>query len=285
MNITVGLLHSSRTLIEWVCDRELSPKELLDNFRTIEVCPPHDVLNLCTRCGWIETNNQGNLTPTLRGHTLRSTAPFELRLREQMRDYVATEKPTWAKLLPRGRREAMQFVTRDVYQVFDEAELLSSPPHLDCIKWWDEIAGLVRSSIKSGLTEVGRRGEMLTIRFEQERTKREPFWQSVESNLSGFDILSVVSSENLEPLRIEVKASDEPFDVAQLFLSRNEWETAINSKSYVFHLWTLRGGVRLAVVPVDILANHLPIEKGEGKWESTSIPFRVYKDLFKVILL
>ena len=55
---------------------------------------------------------------------------------------------------------------------------------------------------------LGRKGEKLTLRYEKHRTLREPFWQSLDSNRVGYDIISVLNPGADTPLYIEVKSSE-----------------------------------------------------------------------------
>lgn len=220
---TAGVLHSAERLITMLSSRPLSAETLIGEFRTILVCPPHAVLNLSQRCGWVEARSDGLLIPSARGARLLGATSYEVRLRAQLLDYVTAEKPVWARLIPRGRKEMSRFVPRDIAQVFREAGLMETPPSTEVIEWWDEMARTARGLSDAVNLEIGRAGERLTIEREMRRTGRDPVWQAVESNLSGFDVLSVVTAERQDPLRIEVKASTESIEHAVFYISRNEW--------------------------------------------------------------
>ncbi len=280
MNLSAGLLHSAHELLEWVHSHPLSPRELLDSFRTVLVCPPQDVLNLCARCTWIETDADGNLKLTPRGTTIRRLRDFEPRMREQLRDFVGSEGPAWVRLLPRGRQEAVRFLHPDVAQLFREAGLMAIPASEEIIGWWDTVSGVARGASDMVLTEIGRRGERLSIAYERQRTDHEPQWQSVESNLSGFDILSVLEQGSAQPLEIEVKASTDDLDYAEFHVARNEWDTAVHARHYIFHLWLLGAKSRLARVTVDDVQSHIPLDQGGGAWETVEIPFKTFDALF-----
>jgi hypothetical protein len=77
------------------------------------------------------------------------------------------------------------------------------------------------------MTEIGRSGEKMSFDHEWKRTGLKPIWQAVESNLAGFDILSVTDSINNAKLQIEVKATTSEINYAKVHITRNEWETAI----------------------------------------------------------
>jgi len=276
-------MHSAERLIGMLASRPLSAERIIREFKTILVCPPHAVLNLSQRCGWVQARSDGLLEPSVRGAQLLSASNYESRLREQLRDYVMIEKPAWARLLPRGRAEMSRFVPRDVAQVFREAGVMQAPPSDDVVGWWDEMARIARGAADVVSTEIGRTGERLTIERERTRTGREPLWMAIESNLSGFDVMSVVTAECHDPLRIEVKASMESLEHAQFHVRRNEWMAAVTGTAYRFHLWCLRDGHDpcLAELSPEAVEFHIPGDRGEGKWEGNAIPYRVFREHFE----
>lgn len=279
---TAGVLHSAERLLEMLTARPLSAEQLITDFNHILICPPHVVLNLSQRCGWIEAQADGLLIVSSRGTRLLSATGYEFRLRQQMMDYIVTEKPPWGRLLSRGRSETSQFAPREIVQVFREAGLMQVPPSDDAVGWWDDVARYARGAADSVRNEIGRTGERHTINRERRRTGKEPFWQAIESNLSGFDVLSVVAADCSNPLRIEVKTSGESIEYAMFHVSRNEWEAATNGVPYIFHLWCLRDEQmpRVAEIDVQAIETHAPHDCGEGTWEKTKIPFRVFREKF-----
>ena len=50
------------------------------------------------------------------------------------------------------------------------------------------------------LDDVGRKGERLTLQYEELRTNVKPDWRSIETNLSGYDVLSQRSKTDNTPL-------------------------------------------------------------------------------------
>ena len=118
-------------------------------------------------------------------------------------------------------------------------------------------------------------------RYEQIRTGKDPAWQAVESNLSGFDILSVVGEMDNRKLPIEVKTTSGTIGHGSFYISRNEWETGITSDYYNFHLWAL-GDINpsLAVLDKADVAPHIPTNRGDGSWDAVEIPFAAFKSVF-----
>lgn len=279
MTLSVGQLHSAKQLLDWVAKRQLAKSDM-NLFPRVLVCPAGDILNLSTRCGWIEVDLDGALKLSARGVSLQKIDDFRLRLREQMQDIISREQPSWSKLFPKGRNETAKFVSSDVRQCFEEAGLLAIPVTDDIVAWWDEVSGLIRGIKTSVLAQTGRYGERLSLKYEEVRTGKAPVWQSIESNLSGFDVLSCLSNSDETPLQIEVKASENSLDYAQFHLTYNEWESATLARNYIFHLWLMGTSPRLASVTVDQMEAHIPINSGEGVWESVRVPFGVFRESF-----
>ncbi len=82
-------------------------------------------------------------------------------------------KPTWASLIPRGRRETLAYLPVDVRQCFNEA-YLSSGYDEQVVAFWDRAANLSRGRTDDILLQIGREGERLSIAYETERTGRVP---------------------------------------------------------------------------------------------------------------
>lgn len=279
MTLSVGQLHSAKQLLDWVGRNQLSRSDV-NFFPRVLVCPAGDILNLSTRCGWVEVDLDGVLKLSARGLILQKIDDFRVRLREQMQDIISREQPSWSKLFPKGRNETAKFVSADVRQCLEEAGLLTTPVTDDIVTWWDEMSGLVRGIKTSVLAQIGREGERLSLKHEESRTGRVPVWQSIESNLSGYDVLSCISNTDVAALQIEVKATENSLDYAQFHLSSNEWETASLARNYRFHLWLLGASPRLASVTVEQMETHIPVNTGAGSWESVEIPFGVFKEIF-----
>jgi hypothetical protein len=282
MNLSPGLLYSAQKLIETVSLSPMDRDKFLWSFRTMLVSPAEGVLALATRCGWIGINEQLGLDVTDMGKKVQSLAGAEAKLRQQIRDFIQAVQPAWAKLIPAGRAEALPFMPSPARQCFYEAELDKEPPGDEIVAWWDELASAARGRAADYLAAVGRAGERHSIAYEEARVGRRPDWHSIESNKSGYDLLSITEASNPADLQIEVKASERPISFADFHVSRNEWEVAQNAERYVFHLWSLASsGKSFAIVsPADVAA-HVPTELGQGRWESVAIPFAAFSGAFK----
>lgn len=149
------------------------------------------------------------------------------------------------------------------------------------VAFWDELAARARGQKSGRLIAIGRHGERLSLAYEENRTGKKPEWVAIENNADGYDVLSVVGSENLRQLSIEVKTST--LGLAGSFhLTRNEWERALEGANHVFHLWDVRANMtpRLAVVDPQEMQAHVPTDLGSGTWESVAIPFATFGPRF-----
>jgi hypothetical protein len=192
-------------------------------------------------------------------------------------------QPSWSKMLMHGRRELARFAPPDVTQCFKEAGLMTSEVSDGMVKWWDEIGSLARGFRSASAMVVGRAGEKLSLAYERARTGKDAYWQSIETSFSGYDVLSVIASDELTPLEIEVKASQMRLKEAFLHVSANEWESAEQSRAYQFHLWHLSEQPQLAIIGVEEMRHHIPTNQSEGTWESVKVPFRAFLPSFKLV--
>ena len=223
----------------------------------------------------------GNLEITERGKLILQYNDPENALRLQVGHLIESLIPSWIPLLCRGRSEAGKYLPTDVLQCFREAGLFDGTSD-EIVTWWDRYSKISRKTNKDNNVEIGRRGEKLSVEYERKRANREPIWQSIESNLSGFDILSTIDEQNQTRLQIEVKTSNSTIDVANFFLSKNEWDVATTSTNYIFHLWSLQPKPTLQIVMVDQVEKHVPDNNGYGKWQKVSVPFAILTLLQKV---
>jgi hypothetical protein len=274
---SVGVLYSAQEFLEFVSntpDLDLSFSEI---FQSFAVASPKAILELSQRCEWVRLNISGKLEVTERGYQVLLSKQPELSLRVQIGHVIETYLPPWIPLLSRGRMETQKYLPPGALQCFKEAGLFSTPTD-DIVNWWDNFSKMSRKKNKDDNLQTGRRGEKLSITYERNRTKREPLWQGFETNLAGYDLLSVVDTQDLRPLCIEVKASDSRPEVATFYISKNEWNVASTSDNYLIYLWSLRPKPKLIVITPAQLQSHIPIDQGDGNWEKASVPFSVFID-------
>ncbi len=285
MYFSVGILYSAQELLRFI---EANPK-VISNFSKIfstfdNVASAKAVFEICQKCEWIKLDIDGYLELTGKSLDIVTNISVEKILRIQIQHLIETYKPTWIPLLTRGRSEALKYLPIDVVQCLREADLTASYSD-DVILWWDKIGKISRKTGKDEKIDVSRRGEKMSIDYERDRTQKEPKWQGFESNFSGYDVLSVVDLKNTNTLNIEVKTSNSIWEVASFYISKNEWAVAKSSPNYLFHLWALIPKNTLYIISVDVIEEHIPINKGSGTWESVEIPFSAVCQKDKSIIL
>ena len=218
---------------------------------------------------WATFDDDGRLNLTTRGRQILECADVVSALRMQIMDFVVNVKPPWSGLIARGRLETLRFVDADTRQCLQEA-YVSEGYAADVVDFWDRAANLSRGRISDILLDIGRAGERLSIDYETRRTGREPIWKAIDSNLVGYDLLSVCSAEDDRPLKIEVKAVKRTDDRA-IFLSKREWDCARDYGQYILHLWLLGDKPELVLKTPEEIERHVPVDHGQGAWQSVRI--------------
>jgi hypothetical protein len=246
-------------------------------------------LDFAKQCSWI-TIEQNQIEFTENGDKICNQFSGNLEncnkqlWMDILRLYITECKPAWAAYLPKGRRMAYKSMRVVQQQCFDEFNLIDSDED-DVVDWWDQLAAAERGKEDTEHGKTGRIGERHTMRYEESRTGRKPDWISLDDNCEGYDIKSWKSKQSQDRILIEVKTSTQPIEGAKLFLSRNEWDTAIrnNIQRYWFYLWSLHDEKKyLAIVSVEEMEAHIPIDRagGAGKWENVEIPFSAFSSKF-----
>jgi hypothetical protein len=278
--LSPGVLASVYQMLQMISNHQISKQTLLLSYPYIDGVKAEDVFDTALSCKWIKiVDDQIHISRK----TESFAQTFDLQVKRTMlSEYIFNVKPSWASLMTKGRNECALFMPVDVLACFREAELMYIPPSDDIIEWWDNVAGVLREEQQSRFIRIGRIGEQLSLKYEFNRTKIIPKWQAIESNLLGYDLLSRVSEKDRAPLCIEVKSSEEPIEYAMAHITRNEWDTALNSDHYIFHFWLLAKTPQLAVISIDMMKPHIPKNKGIGQWENVEVPFNAFKKDFSV---
>jgi hypothetical protein len=242
-----------------------------------------NLLELSVRLEWVRARDDGVAVLSPRGELILETPTASLKLRRALIDYVEIEKPQWMALVLDGRARFMTFAPVEFRQTVAEA-YLAEGYDADVIAFWDLLAEIARGERAAALSQIGRRGERLTMDFEKLRTGRDPVWRAIESNSDGYDVLSVMTVDNLAKRPIEVKTSMQGLNGAA-HLTRNEWEQTGLIRNHTFHLWDLSvdGRPLIAVLDRADVAVHIPADTGSGKWKEVEIPFAVFADTFKQV--
>lgn len=244
------------------------------------------MIEMATRCGWISSSaDQYSLTE--RGREILAKSPYNLspeNIRIMLEDYLGKIRPVWRSLIPAGRKEATIYMTKDERACFFEAGLLTLQPDVSVVDWWDRMSAIIRGEQDDKKNETGRRGERLTLMYEENRTNSKPVWQSIETNKAGYDIISARSDTDIARIFIEVKSTGLTLDSASFFVSKHEWDIASHSNDYFFYLWSINSNYnQLAILTPKLISNYIPINQQNGEWESVKIPFSEFADYFKVI--
>lgn len=269
---SVGILYSIQEFLELVKDTPSIDLKFPNIFQTFSVASPSIILEVAQKCEWVLLNQNGILEITDKGQLIIQAKHEDKALRIQLGQMLETYLPSWMPVLAYGRSEALKYLKPDIKQCFEEAGLADGETN-EIVNWWDTYSKLGRNTKRDNNIEVGRKGEKLSLDLEQERTKRKPIWQALESNFAGFDILSVIDEFDLRPLKIEVKTSNSTPLTAAMYITKNEWNVATTSPYYAFHVWALQPKPDVRILNINDVIQHIPINMGCGEWEKTIIPY------------
>lgn len=282
IRLSVDVIWSSHVLLKRISEYTIQTAEDIYIRGLSPVCVD-TLMDLALTCRWIARSNE-TFVLSEQGQTLVNAKEFTEQARIILSDYICYITPAWARRIPYGRQEAFIFMTKDEQACFYEAGLMDENPGEAVVGWWDQISSFLRRAEENRKTEVGRKGEQLTILYEQLRTGRQPQWISLDSNLSGYDVISQQTKENSSTLLIEVKSSEKSIATADFFVSINEWHTASNTENYRFYLWCFYGGKKqLAVITPQQLLHYIPTNNKSGEWQTVRIPFVSFSEAFKDI--
>lgn len=279
ITLSPGLAQGSFEFIEIVSRSSLTLVQVASSFSHFGAMRSADVVAFSQGTGWVTTGVDGLAALTPKGTRILSLVGYEPRLRQALLDHIDASRPAWIQCAASGRSRVMAFAGGRVAQVMVEAGLASGFDD-EVVAFWDTLAARARGLSDASLTEIGRKGERLTIVHEEVRTGIKPKWVAINNNADGYDVLSVVGGGDSRSLSIEVKTS--ALGVAgALHLTRNEWEMAQERVAHVFHLWDIhRDPPMLAKVSVDQMAAHISVDSGSGRWDTLSVPFKVFLPLF-----
>jgi len=241
-----------------------------------------DALTASLSLGWLMVDGDGCYSPTPRGTRAGEDGNIRQTMRWMLLDYVETHSPPWVQLASNGRRNLLRHTDPEIRQIFIDSGLAHGTSS-ETVTFWDSLAALARGQKDSTLTEIGREGERLTIRYEHKRTGIEPRWVALESNSDGYDVLSLQTLES-GTLRLMIEVKTTKYRNGFFHVSRNEWDVAGNAMHHAFHLWNLSSVTpRLAIIDAAAMVKHVPVDSGNGGWESVKIPFASFEALFKDI--
>jgi hypothetical protein len=276
-----GLAQGCFELIEIASRNILTFSEINASFPNFGNISAYKVISTTQRLGWLLTDENGIASITPLGLRLLNITGYEAMLRQALLDYIDKERPPWIQNATYGRSRVIRFAGSDLAQVIIEAGLATGSDD-DVVLFWDTMAALARGQKNARNSEIGRQGERLSIEFEKNRTGRKPKWVAIDNNNDGYDLLSIVDTQDLRLLSIEVKASTLGLS-GSLHLSRNEWDRSQETENHAFHLWAIEanGNNLLAILTPSEFKNHIPTDSGKGSWESVEIPFSEFHSYFQ----
>jgi hypothetical protein len=282
IRLSPGLAQGCFELLEIIGRNALSVLELNEAFPQLGGLPVDDIFSATQRLNWICIDATGLIAITPSGSRAIACLSYEERLRQVLLDYIEVERPPWVQSATFGRMRVIAFAGAGIAQIIVEANLADGDGD-DVVNFWDEMATLARGQKDARLNQIGRFGERLTVSYEVNRTNRKPRWVAIDSVDDGYDVLSVVSAEDIRKLTIEVKASTLGLS-GSFYLTKNEWTRAQESALHVFHLWSLQNmqSPSLAVLSAVDVAKHVPVNKELGEWSIAEIPFSAFKEKFSV---
>ncbi|MGD7075615.1 DUF3883 domain-containing protein [Ralstonia pseudosolanacearum] len=191
---------------------------------------------------------------------------------------VKRSVPTWLAVLPHGRLAFRDVLTADVHECFRRAGAFAEQPTQDAVDFLDRLANVARAQANFDLVESGRSAERKSFDLEVARCAAIPGappveWVALDDNSAGFDIRSSRCLDGrARPKLIEVKSCRS--SLLQMIITRNEWQTACrNRDSFVVHLWDLVAN-QLHELSWEYLQPHMPVDQGNGRWDSTTLVFR-----------
>lgn len=280
MEISIGVIHSVAEFCDFISREKITKKvKNYPIFYNLGFSCSF-LFDFCQKLKIIYFDENQKIVLTDSGHSIVENIGLpHLYVRIILKLYVKHFSPTWAFVIPGGRIEftnSLENKAKDILQIFQEAELFEFSND-EIVDWWDEVSDFIRKSKANINTLTGRKGERLTLEFERRRTGMDPQWVSIESNFSGYDVLSIVSSKDNKKLAIEVKASIQKISGAYFYFTKNEYLNAKEFGVYHLYLWNFSSNVpKLCIVDFNNLEKHLPLNRLKGNWESCSVPFSCF---------
>lgn len=279
LRFSPGIAQGCFELLALVKKHPNTAAHFLHAFSSIGSIPSEKIYATAQVLRWITIDATGNIAPTVEGERVLATGTYPALLRQMLLDYIDVVRPSWLQNAISGRAKVLHFAGAEISQVFVEAALAEGSDS-DTVAFWDILAARARGIKDDRQNQIGRIGERLTLEYEQARTGKAAKWVSIESNEDGYDVLSIVSSDDARKLSIEVKASSMGLN-GSFYLTTNEWERAQESPTHAFHLWDVsRSPAALCILQVDELAQHIPQNSGQGCWQSVQVPFRAFTQKF-----
>lgn len=280
MQFSPGVLQGGMALLDILSRRALTMPQLQSAFPSLGGMPAAQVIEAGFYLRWMSVSSEGMAAATPEGERIRLVEGYEQRLRQAILDYIDAASPPWVQTASFGRKRLLSFAGNKIGQVFLEAGLVDGTDEA-VVAFWDDLAARARGQKDDRLNAIGRQGERLSIAYERERTGQAPKWVAIDNNDDGYDILSIVSADDLRRQSIEVKASTLGLR-GSFFLTRNEWDRALGAEQHAFHVWSLASTPpALAVLDAEAMGGHVAADRGSGEWKSLEIPLSAFRPSFR----
>lgn len=280
-SLSVGYLDNAVRLLRIITNNPGSKLEKIEYIANTDDIAlrgtSRNLIAVALEIGWVVVDSHQNLAMGSALHEYYNDSIIKLQ-RELLWGYIEYKRPPWAKHLHLGVKHArLRISDSNEKQVFQDLNLFVEQDETDeeIMEWWSRASIFSRSMANQALLETGNTGELLSLNYERNRTGQRPKHRAYYSHSYGYDIESKISKEDTNPLYIEVKASTEDWKVAELFLSRHEYETCLKyGSSYTFHLWDLSEGIgKLLIVKGEEILHRAPIDSEGGEWTKMTVKF------------
>jgi len=170
---SVGTLYAIQDLFDHLEQHLIAKDEFLTGFSKYGTSTALDVYDTATKLSWICTAESGQLVPTLIGQEANKGINRPSKLRCQLAKIIEANHPTWAALLPKGRKEAIAGFPEEIKQCFDEAFLLGDISE-EVVLWWVQSSSVMRAVAQRLRVATGVRGERKSLLYEHQRTGHMP---------------------------------------------------------------------------------------------------------------
>lgn len=191
---------------------------------------------------------------------------------------VTKHQPNWCKAMRQGRIRFLDALKQNDRDVFAAAGLMTDPPTIDIVIWWDSVAGFARMLADLEKMQKAREAEALTMAYERKRLKslgidKEPEWKGLDDNFAGYDVLSYEPG-GFAPTNRMIEVKSTVASPLRFIVTRNEWEQAEKfGPIYVFHVWDMQKEPPVLYERTSSqVAAHIPTDNEKGKWKAVEIP-------------
>lgn len=229
-----------------------------------------EIVKCCFRLNLLQ-EEKGFLKITEKARKIILLKEQRKQLQEIVKLFIQKYYPGIQHILRTGRHKASIFLPDYIKQILFEANLLEKSQNLFLTQ-----EKPIKKKYKFDETkrkEIGTFGEKLSLKYEKRRVRQRPNWTAKDDDGAGYDIESKIGIYDPSPLFIEVKTTTKSVEEGNIFISRNEWETAkTKPNNYLFHIWVTKISLdKPFIFKPKHLKKHIPKERGFGKWGNVEI--------------